>query len=46
MLYNNFLNVDVKNDFMNKYARLSLERICWFVIWFCIDLKDSSPLHI
>ena len=31
---------------MNKSARLSLERICWFVIRLCMDLKDSVHLRI
>ena len=31
---------------MNRCARLSLESICWFVIWLCVDLKDSLHLHI
>ena len=45
-MFINFLNVEVDNNFMNKSTRLSLERICWFVIWLCVDLKDSPHQHI
>ena len=46
ILYINFLNVEVGNDFINRSIRLSLECISWFVIWFCVYLKDSLYLHI
>ena len=46
ILYINYLNVEVDNEFMNIPAILSLENICWFAIWFCVDLKDSLHMHI
>ena len=46
ILYINILNVEVGNDSMNESTRLSLEHSCWFVIWLCVDLKDSLHLHI